>query len=352
MGPFDEPCQDSNMKDTSDIPVLPKVLHYRAERDRNSRLLKREFVDEIRQYVFNNEQDRLREVQNRERFIGTISKLRENCVRNWRNEQSRALFNSRPFYSYAIYHQYYHETIVEESEEEREDEEESEDEEGYFRLDISEEDEEEELPVPSLPPEYIQVIEDCFRKRHDELIVEENGIEVRVRDLKTLKDTCWLNDEIINFYFQLIQKRSDNNLKYPKVYCFNTFFVKRLREGGHKAVKRWTKKVDLFSHDLILIPVHLENHWVLATVCMKNFMINYYDSMSGCKKEVLVALHKYLEDEMKDKKGEVLDTSKWASNVVKDIPQQKNGYDCGVFTCKYAERLSLNKPFDFTQVSS
>lgn len=36
--------------------------------------------------------------------------------------------------------------------------------------------------------------------------------------------------------------------------------------------------------------------------------------------------------------------------LLQDVPQQMNGSDCGVFTCKYAEYLSRDAPFTFTQV--
>ena len=35
-----------------------------------------------------------------------------------------------------------------------------------------------------------------------------------------------------------------------------------------------------------------------------------------------------------DKKGLTFDTSNFQSVIVKDIPQQMNGSDCGMFTCK------------------
>ncbi len=36
---------------------------------------------------------------------------------------------------------------------------------------------------------------------------------------------------------------------------------------------------------------------------------------------------------------------------MQDIPQQKNGSDCGIFLCQYAEYLArdIKPPFDFTQ---
>lgn len=34
-----------------------------------------------------------------------------------------------------------------------------------------------------------------------------------------------------------------------------------------------------------------------------------------------------------------------------EIPQQMNGSDCGMFTCKYADYITKDKPITFTQVS-
>ena len=77
----------------------------------------------------------------------------------------------------------------------------------------------------------------------------------------------------------------------------------------------------------------------------------YYDSMGGKNNNCLRALLKYLEDEHLDKKKSPLDppASQWDAQLVKDIPQQMNGSDCGMFTCKFAEYLSRNAAITFTQ---
>ena len=49
-----------------------------------------------------------------------------------------------------------------------------------------------------------------------------------------------------------------------------------------------------------------------------------------------------LQDEHMDKKKSPFDTSSFNSEIVKDIPQQMNGSDCGMFTCKvYIFLISL-----------
>lgn len=51
---------------------------------------------------------------------------------------------------------------------------------------------------------------------------------------------------------------------YPAVYAFSTFFYPKLISGGYKAVRRWTRGVDLFKQDLIIVPIHLTVHWALV----------------------------------------------------------------------------------------
>lgn len=69
--------------------------------------------------------------------------------------------------------------------------------------------------------------------------------------------------QIINFYMNQLVERGEQEGK-PKVYAFNTFFYPKVMGQGHESVRRWTRRVDIFSKDYILIPVHLGMHWCLA----------------------------------------------------------------------------------------
>jgi sentrin-specific protease 1 len=97
-----------------------------------------------------------------------------------------------------------------------------------------------------------------------EVFADEFGIKITRHDLRTLQGLNWLNDEVINFYINLIVRRSEMRNDLPKVYAFNTFFLQNLESKGYASVKRWTRKVDVFSYDILLVPVHLGNHWCLA----------------------------------------------------------------------------------------
>ncbi|XP_067844233.1 sentrin-specific protease 2-like isoform X2 [Heptranchias perlo] len=95
--------------------------------------------------------------------------------------------------------------------------------------------------------------------------VLSTGFKLRItrKDIGTLCNYNWLNDEVINFYMCLIMERS-KEARLPRVYAFNTFFHLKLHAGGYQTVKQWTKGVDLFEKDLILVPVHLGVHWCLT----------------------------------------------------------------------------------------
>ncbi|KAJ1967516.1 hypothetical protein IWQ62_001811 [Dispira parvispora] len=180
-------------------------------------------------------------------------------------------------------------------------------------------------------------------------VVEAFNIPIRGSDLQTLQDGRWLNDEIVNFYLNLLVQRSQTSPAYPTLHTFNTFFYSTLQEYGYAKVRRWSRKTDIFAKDLVLIPVHLPGHWTCVVVDMHSKRINYYDSMLGSNRKGFDVIRSYLAQEYTAKKGGEFDFTGWQDCAPKDIPQQRNGYDCGVFSCTFAEYASRREPFDFTQ---
>jgi len=213
-------------------------------------------------------------------------------------------------------------------------------------LDSTASSQEEELELPEITPEMEEVIQRARRSK-GEVLVDSHKIQITRKDIDTLNGLNWLNDEIINFYLQMIVDRSAE--KGLKVYATNTFFYPKMMDSGQPALKRWTKRVDIFEKDIMLIPVHLGMHWCLAVVDFRKPGVYYYDSMGGNNNKCLTTLLKYLQDEHRDKKGKELDIEKWEHKIRKDIPQQMNGSDCGMFACKFAEYISRGASISFTQ---
>ncbi|ORX79617.1 cysteine proteinase [Basidiobolus meristosporus CBS 931.73] len=202
-------------------------------------------------------------------------------------------------------------------------------------------------PAP-LGPTALNKVEEILNSR-SRVVVEAFNITICREDIFRLRDKQWLNDEIINFYGTLIMERAKARPdQYPSVHVFNTYFYPLLLENGYSKVQRWTRKVDLFSKDLVIIPVHLGVHWCCAIINMKSKRFEYYDPLLSSNPRCLKALRSYLHEEAESKKVDV-DLSGWTNYTPKDIPRQENGYDCGVFSCQYAEYASRNSPFLFSQ---
>ncbi|XP_076348701.1 sentrin-specific protease 1-like isoform X2 [Tachypleus tridentatus] len=211
------------------------------------------------------------------------------------------------------------------------------------------EEEDTSTDFPVLTEEMERLTDDALEPTPpDEVLVEGFRLSIRRRDMETLSGLSWLNDEVINFYMNQLMERGKLD-SYPSVYAFNTFFYPKLAVGGHSALRRWTRKIDIFSYDLLLVPVHLGMHWCLAVVDFTDKKIKYYDSMGGQNSECLKALRTYLQEESLDKKKKEFDMSDWSLEIVKDIPHQMNGSDCGMFTCKYAEYVTRRAKINFTQ---
>ncbi|XP_061681803.1 sentrin-specific protease 5-like [Syngnathoides biaculeatus] len=174
-------------------------------------------------------------------------------------------------------------------------------------------------------------------------MVMYNKHTLTLEDLSTLEEQNWINDQIINTYGDLIMEAAQHN-----VHFFNSFFHKQLDAKGYEGVKRWTKKVDLFSKWLLLIPIHLEIHWSLVTVNMATKTINYFDSQGIVFRHTADNIMKYLQSEAQEKKQTHF-LKGWKIAINKGIPQQKNDSDCGVFVLEYCRCLSVKKPLLFSQ---
>lgn len=183
----------------------------------------------------------------------------------------------------------------------------------------------------------------------DEVLASAFRLNIRRADMQTLADNQWLNDEVINFYMNLLVQRSEQQGS-PRVYAFNTFFFPMLEKKGYAALKRWTRTVDLFSYDILLVPLHFDNHWCLAAVDFRKQSIAYYDSLYSEREQTrcLATLQQYLEDESQHKRNHGINWDSWTLRAM-DVPQQQNFNDCGMFTCQYAECVSRDALISFGQ---
>lgn len=105
------------------------------------------------------------------------------------------------------------------------------------------------------------------------------------------------------------------------------------------------KKADLMTQDYVLVPCNTVNskHWFLLAALPKQKQIVIMDSLQGSS---VKPTHKVAVRKMWKLLKEIdpsLDdeTTEWSfvSNANGQLPQQENGYDCGVYVCIYARCL-------------
>ena len=213
--------------------------------------------------------------------------------------------------------------------------------------------------LPTLTEEQAEIVDEALGTGDPkEILADFQNIPISRRDMATLRPRQWLNDEVINYFFKLLEQREASAVEatWPRCHFHQTNFYTKLAEtpAGYKysEVARWTRKKDVFSKDLIIVPIHCHgNHWTLAVINMKQKRFEYYDSLRGPPGMVLTNLRRWLEDESLDKKKVPFDTSGWTEVVWKQgqTPQQRNCYDCGIFMSRTADWLARDAVLSFTQ---
>jgi Ulp1 family protease len=122
--------------------------------------------------------------------------------------------------------------------------------------------------------------DDAARKKWKKPVVYpwvgKKKAEVSVEDRDRLREGEFLNDNLIGFYMRFLQDHLERTNKEAakKVYFFNSYFFDTLlntpkgdRSINYSGVEKWTRSVDLFSYDYIVVPINQAAHWYVAIIC-------------------------------------------------------------------------------------
>ncbi|KAK3929244.1 Sentrin-specific protease 3 [Frankliniella fusca] len=170
----------------------------------------------------------------------------------------------------------------------------------------------------------------------DVRLLTHGSITLKVRDLNIIHGSMWFNDEIINFYFNVISE------SLQSVHALDTFFYPTLTLKGQESVAKWTKNVNLFEKRFILIPIHGASHWSLISVDNESKTLTAFDSLNGDHSHALNVILDFLECEAY-RHGVHFQRYDYKVTHADDIARQDNSYDCGPFICFYARRVCESK---------
>lgn len=112
----------------------------------------------------------------------------------------------------------------------------------------------------------------------------KGGIPINTKDFVCLGIDQYLNDVIIDFYLKYLHNEVLTEAQKAKTHIFSTFFYNTLTntkllgpsnndvkltapQKRHERVKNWTKHVNIFEKDFIIVPINQQSHWFLAIIC-------------------------------------------------------------------------------------
>ncbi|XP_011686013.1 PREDICTED: ubiquitin-like-specific protease 2 isoform X2 [Wasmannia auropunctata] len=249
----------------------------------------------------------------------------------------------------------------------------------------------------------------------------KGGISINTEDYLCLAEDEFLNDVIVDFYLKYLTLEVLSEVDQHRTHVFSSYFYKRLISPYAEAaessvpmtpaakryarVQKWTKNVNIFEKDFIIIPINEYSHWFLAIICfpglvgtvpkaetsendnlktvradketkesnaradepvesktqinvkfeeqkevVKNPCILIFDSLGGTSRSrVLAALRDYLNCEHVAKLGVEKTFSKGTiKGAYPKVPQQSNLTDCGLYVLQYVESFFKDPVKDYT----
>lgn len=204
------------------------------------------------------------------------------------------------------------------------------------------------LQVPSLTPAQVHEVALVLQNPHHHQKIKSNfNIDLAVHDFRTLGPGQWLNDKIIDYYFNLIAGVD------PQYHSWTSHFFTNLQSRGYAGVKRWGRrlKLNIFDKRVIFIPININStHWALSIINNHEKTISYLDSLvlKGGNPGFLKLIKAYMEGET-ERLGVSIDVGDYKLVPNYTVPQQRNGYDCGVFTCAAAVYIAQGHALSYTQ---
>ncbi|KCZ79406.1 hypothetical protein H312_03205 [Anncaliia algerae PRA339] len=164
------------------------------------------------------------------------------------------------------------------------------------------------------------------------------GINITNEDFNTLLSKNWLNDKIINFYFELMVDHFNKEEGNENYYTFSTYLYTKLAKGGN--VKSWVKNINLTSYKLIFIPINTGNHWLLFCWDKDKRCLECYDSLYCVDIKMINIILKFLDDEFQRN-----NTLMKLNYKIIDCYKQENGSDCGVYCCMFGKNKLLGTDY-------
>ncbi|CAF0850025.1 unnamed protein product [Brachionus calyciflorus] len=173
-------------------------------------------------------------------------------------------------------------------------------------------------------------------ERQQHVVSNEFGFDLTKDDLDQFESNS-INSNLIQFYLKLLIRDCSH-----RVFVYSLNFYPNLKYG-FKECEQSEDYFNLFSYEIVLIPIQKTDHWALASIDFKKQKIAYYDPLMLNDYDLLKLLSDFIEKEYSIKNSVKLNLKNWKIINDKNISKQVNLKDTGLFLLFYARRLVLNQ---------
>ena len=170
-------------------------------------------------------------------------------------------------------------------------------------------------------------------------VLEYKGVNITAEDVKTLDRGQWVSDEMIALHQVIMEEDKtveDHGILY--VTPSNTFLLKMDKDG--KLIDDMKRDWNIRKMRWIFYPINNNNetdkvggtHWSLLIFNRTGNKYYHYDPIKGMNREHAQALITNTKD-----------NSNGGSDYIEmECPQQKNSFDCGIYTMLITAELTSN----------
>ncbi|KAF8082747.1 hypothetical protein N665_0809s0048 [Sinapis alba] len=163
----------------------------------------------------------------------------------------------------------------------------------------------------------------------DDKILSYNDVVLRRSDLDILNGPNFLNDRVIEFYLSYLSTIHTSpaiSLIPPSI----TFWISNCPDT--ESLKDFIKPLRLRDSDLLIFPVNDNTNVELAEGGLHWSLLVYYkEANSFYHHDSLMGLNKWSAKQLFDAVSPFVSDGEATYREWSDAPQQKNGYDCGVY---------------------
>lgn len=171
----------------------------------------------------------------------------------------------------------------------------------------------------------------------DEKVLSYGDVVLRRSDLKILQGRDYLNDRIIEFYFCYLSSSTS-----PKILLLApsiSFWIVNAPDAS--SLQQFVDPLKLPEKELVIFPINDNedfnaagggSHWSLLVYSRRRNIFEHYDSSAQCN----AVYGSKLFENIKSFMGPLASSATLALHFT---PQQRNGYDCGLFVLAIVKEL-------------